>query len=124
MVLIFFQLKRMLIDIVVGCALGIEFEVGLHILEAEQLVLPELGVEFEGYDVRAFDIDIKRITEVEDEFAADVHRTKEVGRFFEAIAGDLPQQGRIFLFCLLLGCQGRGQKEGKHSYQHTTPKWG
>jgi hypothetical protein len=24
----------------------------------------------------------------------------------------------------LLGCQGRGQKEGKHSYQHTTPKWG
>jgi hypothetical protein len=24
----------------------------------------------------------------------------------------------------LLGCQGRGQKEGKHNYQHTTPKWG
>jgi hypothetical protein len=89
-VFIFFELKRAFADIVVGGALGIIAKVGLEVFEAEELVLPELGVEFEGDDVGVFDVEVEGVAEMEDQFATDVHGPEEVGRFFESVACDLP----------------------------------
>ena len=105
--------KDFSLTIVVWGALGIKPEVGFHVLEAEKLVLPELGVELEGNDIGAFDVQVEGIAEVKDQLAADVHGPKEVGGFCQAIAGDLPQKGRIFLLGVLPGLLG--MKPGRDS---------
>ena len=102
-VVVSFQLKGLLVDIIVGRALGIEPEVGFHVLEAEKLVLPELRVQLERNDIRAFNVQVKRIAKVKDKLAADMHCPKKIGRPCQAVAGDLPQKGGILFRGWLLG---------------------
>jgi hypothetical protein len=99
-------LEGLLVDIIVGRALGIEPEVGFQVLEAEKLVLPELRVQLERDDIGAFDVEVKGIAEVKDQLAANVHRPKKVGGPGQAIPGDLPQKGGVLLFGFLLGFRG------------------
>jgi hypothetical protein len=53
--------------------LCIEPEIGLHVLKAKKLVLPELRVQFESYHVCVPDIQVKGVTEMKDELAAHMH---------------------------------------------------
>src|SRR5450432_1117342 len=52
LVLVFIQLEALFTEQVGGHALGEKTEVGLHFLVTEQLILPELGIQFQGYHVR------------------------------------------------------------------------
>lgn len=58
--------------------------------ETEQLILPELGVQFEGYYIRILYIEIEGVTEMKDQFAAHVHGAEKIGRTLKTLTGDLP----------------------------------